>query len=1003
MRHPSAQRCRYLFSLLLVLLCCSQVAAQSAGATTAALTGTVKDTSGAIIPAANVQIKSIETGLVRETRNGEGGNFLLSLLPPGEYELKVEAEGFSPQVRHVTLTLGQTLTLVVELQPGSTEEIIEVTSAPPVLEANKTEVSTTIDRQRIESLPINRRNFLDFSLTTPGVNIDVLPSQGPAAASGLSFNGQTPRQNNITIDGLDNNDPGASSVRSTFSQDAVQEFQVISNSFSAEFGRALGGCINIVTRSGTNQLHGTAFLFNRNDNLNARDAFARTNPPFSQYQYGFTLGGPIVKDRHFFFGSYERISVEATNFVTISDLAIGALRRQGFSAENGDIPFEQFNNSLLLSTRHQLSARDTLSLRYNFSRGVDENLDPWGGLRARSNGGVGILRDDAFAISNTAIISPRLFTETRFLFARRSQLVDTLDPQHGPTLTILADEGTLDVGRTTLLPQPRLEHIYQFFSSFSFTPNRQSIKAGVDLYFPRALKKNTALAVIYGGLVVFVPIDFAKETGIPGLPALSALQNLDPSLRTPIQKSFLSLIFGTIPGLGPVGELPLPGAFIQGFGDPFDDLNINYISAFLQDDIKVKSNFTVKLGVRFDREGLDDPFPSSSGSHLSPRIAFAYSPGQNNRINIHAAYGIFHGISQLGTIFAARIVDGVRTKTIALTLSDPGSPAGQAINRALISAFAQPGHKFPETGQVPTQLQNALFPVRVFVPDPDFKGSYAHQANFGVDILLNSDTTISATYQLVRGLHVLTSRNINPIVNPALGDPTGRIFPDKGDIFSFEGGGDSYYHGLSLLLTRRFSHRFGGLISYTFSKALDNFVDFQAETEETVDPNNLRNERGFSINDVRNRFIASGIWDLDYTDNILLRDFQLSTIVTLNSGRPFNLLAGVDLNRNGDNPPGDRPAGIARNAGIAPGFANVDVRLTRSLRWQDRYQLNLTLEVFNLFNRVNITELNRIYPPNLDGSFSLPATDGGRFIATPDRFRNAASARQFQLGVRFVF
>src|SRR5262249_3041119 len=142
--------------------------------------------------------------------------------------------------------------------------------------------------------------------------------------------------------------------------------------------------------------------------------------------------------------------------------------------------------------------------------------------------------------------------------------------------------------------------------------------------------------------------------------------------------------------------------------------------------------------------------------------------------------------------------------------------------------------------------------------------------------------------------------------------------PTKGDVFSFEGGGDSYYHGVSFTLTRRVSHHVGGLVTYTYSKALDDFVDFQAETEEVNDPTNLRGERSYSINDVRHRFVASGIWDLNYTKNIFLKDFQLSTIVTINSGRPFNLLAGVDLNKNGDNPPGDRPAGLARNLGILP-------------------------------------------------------------------------------------
>jgi hypothetical protein len=991
------------FWLCCLCLLATNTFAQSAGATSAGLAGTIKDSTGAVIAGAQVLVKSPATGLEREATTNELGGFTMSLLPPGEYDIKVAADGFSPQLRRLLLTLGQVINLEIELATGASQEVIEVSGATPILEVNKTEVSTTIDRQRIENLPINRRNFLDFSLTTPGVNIDRLPIQGPAAASGLSFNGQTPRQNNITIDGLDNNDLGSSSVRSTFSQDAVQEFQVVSNSFSAEFGRALGGIVNIVTKSGTNEFHGSAFLFNRNQDLNARNAFARSNPPFSQYQFGFSLGGPIVKNKHFFFSSYERLDVTATNFVTISDLAIGALNRLGFPTKNGDIPFEQFNNSFLISTRSQLSNKDTLSLRYNFSRGVDENLQAFGGLVAQSAGGLGQLRDDAIAVTNTAILSPQLVLESRFLYARRRQVIDSLDPNLGPLLNIFADEGLIFSGRNTLLPQPRLERIYQAFNNFSFSTSRHSIKAGADLYFVTSDEDKTALPVVYGGLAVFQPIDFAMQTGIPGLPTISALQNLDPSLRTPAQKAFLTVAFGTIPGLGAAGDLPLPAAFVQGFGNAFSGIKSNYISFFVQDDIKIKPNFTIKLGARYDREGLDDPYPSTSGNHLSPRIAFAYTPGKSNKLSIHGAYGLFYGVTQVGTIFATKIVDGVRTKTALLILGNPARPGQPAINQALIKAFSQPGRRFPENGQFPAELANTIFPVRTFVPDPNFKNAYAHQANFGFDYSINSNTVLTVNYQLVRGLHLLRTRNINPIIRPELGDPGGRVFPDRGDVFSFEGSGDSYYHGVSLLVNRRLSNRIGGLITYTYSKTLDNFVDFQAEQEEVGDSLNLAGERGFSVNDVRQRFVASGIFDIGYNKNVFLKDFQLSAIITINSGRPFNLLAGVDLNRNGDNPPGDRPAGIARNAGISPKFASFDMRLTRMIRLKDRYQVNLTLEAFNLFNRVNILSLNRVFPPNADGSFNLPPMENGRFIATPDRFRDASPARQLQLGVRFSF
>ncbi|MBL8151845.1 MAG: carboxypeptidase regulatory-like domain-containing protein, partial [Blastocatellia bacterium] len=235
----------FLLSIFLNLSVSSLVWAQSGGANAAGVTGTVNDEQGNVIPNATVVAKNTKTNLTREVRTDEGGSYIFQQLPPGSYELTTTADGFSSRTSRIELSLGNTARLNFSLQVGGTSEIIEVTTTNLIEEA-KTESSTNIDRQRIDTLPINRRNFLDFSLTAPRVLADRVPAQGAAATSGLSFNGQNARVNNITIDGLDNNDYGTGSVRSTFSQEAVQEFQVVSNSYSAEFGRALGGVVNIV-------------------------------------------------------------------------------------------------------------------------------------------------------------------------------------------------------------------------------------------------------------------------------------------------------------------------------------------------------------------------------------------------------------------------------------------------------------------------------------------------------------------------------------------------------------------------------------------------------------------------------------------------------------------------------------------------------------------------------------------------------------------------------------
>lgn len=993
-----------LISILIswAILGWSAAAAQSSGSTAASLTGAAKDQTGAIIPGVTITAKNTDTGLARTVTTNDDGAYVIAVLPPGTYEVTAEFTGFAPQTRRVTLTVGQTAALEIILSPTGLTESIEVLGDAPLIEPNRTQSSTTIDQRRIDNLPINRRNFLDFTLTTSSVTLDRTPSQGAAATSGLSFNGQSARQNNITIDGLDNNDYGSSSVRSTFSQEAIQEFQVVNNSYSAEFGRAIGGIINIVTRGGTNELHGTNFFFLRHDALNARNAFAQTVPPFEQYQFGGTLGGPMVKDRHFFFGSFERLSLKDTNVVTIMDSVVNAARRIGFSPaviRNGELPFGEGLTQVLGRGDFQLNPHDTIWVRYSYARSVNGSLEPWGGLFAESFGGVGRLTDHNLGVSNTWIISPSLINETRFLFGHRRQVVDTLDPAGGPQIRIFAGTDQIVFGRNELLPQPRTERIFEAVNNVSFNRGKHAMKFGADIYFAEAPPGTTGIPIVFGGQVRFSDLDFTALSG----PVFTALETFDPSLRNAEQRGFLDFIGANLPLffcppetpeclpiIPNLGSLPIPQAFIQGFGNSENSLSASYISLYVQDDIRLRPNFTLKAGVRYDTQTLPNPFPPNGGHGVSPRIAFAWDPTSKGKLLIHGAYGLFFGSTQLGPMFAVRIVDGINIETVVLPF--PFSLIG----------FSQPGFRFPETPTAPPGLPDFTPLGRLFRADPDFKVGYAHQSSFGVDYLLRSNMAVSVNYQMVRGLHLFHSRNINPVVNPACGPipaVCGRLFPTEAETYRFEHSGDSYYHGVTFSVTRRMSNNFMVLAHYTFSKAIDNFVDWRVENQETGSPINLLGERGPSLQDNRHRFVFSNLWELNYWKHWLARDFALSGIVTLNSGRPYNLLAGVDLNGDGDNPPGDRPAGLGRNVGISPGFANVDLRVTRNISFAERAKVQLFFETFNLFNRVNIVDFGRVFRPGTP----LPPQEGGRFIVTPDRFRRSAPARQIQFGFRLQF
>jgi hypothetical protein len=300
--------------------------------------------------------------------------------------------------------------------------------------------------------------------------------------------------------------------------------------------------------------------------------------------------------------------------------------------------------------------------------------------------------------------------------------------------------------------------------------------------------------------------------------------------------------------------------------------------------------------------------------------------------------------------------------------------------------------------------------ARTTTISPNLRSGYAQQANLAINYLVNNSTTISFEYQYIRGIKILLARNINPVVRPILQNPTlseemGRVDPNKGEVISFESDGDSYYNGATISISSRYKRHFTLLAHYTVSKAIDDYVDaLRVDILTQQDPLNLRGERSLSLQDVHSRFVLSSTYDSGRTRNFLIRDLQFSSIITINSGQPFNLLAGSDLDGNGDNAaPADRPDRIGRNAGIGPGFASVDIRASRSFAIGERVRIAGYLEAFNLFNRLNIDKVNAVFPPNPDGTFSLPPKQNGMFIATPDRYVSAFRPRQFQLGIRMTF
>jgi len=423
-------------SLSLAMLSAGAARAQS-GVTGGALRGTVLQQTGEPLPGATVTVTNLETNVTRTVTTDTGGAYRVSALPPGSYNVTAEMSGFATQRREsLSLHLGQTAAVDFTLSVAgpSEEATVEVTAES--VQITRNESDAVLNQTAIENLPINGRNFISFSLITPGVVQDRIAS-GVVGTSGLSFTGQSARANNIMVDGFDNNDTTTGGVRGLFSQEAIREFQVLTDSYSAEFGEASGGVVNIITRGGTNRLHGEAYAFYRNDALDARDHFERFDvfgdpvdrprADFGQWQWGGTLGGPLRRGKTFFFLSFERSDTDTNNFVNIAPSVADALRAARFPVELGNVPYTVESSQALAKIDHQWSPRNTLSLRGSWFDLLDENADPFGGTVARS-AGASLQRTDWFvSAAETDVLSARWMHEARVQYSRLDQASRALD------------------------------------------------------------------------------------------------------------------------------------------------------------------------------------------------------------------------------------------------------------------------------------------------------------------------------------------------------------------------------------------------------------------------------------------------------------------------------------------------------------------------------------------------------------------------------------------------
>jgi hypothetical protein len=964
--------------LRLVLVCAVSVVSAYAqnSSSTAAISGSVRDAAGQVIPGAVVRLRELTTNQTRQTISEADGSYRVSVLTVGAYEVRAESAGFAPYVnQQVTVAVGSTSTLDITLNPAGVNAEVTISDRPPALDTSQTASTTSIDPERIEELPVNSRNYLEFTLLAPGVAPSNTQGAGgrsgatpgaPLADSGFTFGGLRPRSNSISIDGLDNTDETTGAARVALSPEIVREFQIVNNGLSAEFGGAAGGAINVVTKTGENEFHGDVFTFLQNERFNAREPFSdssqSTRPRFRRYQPGGALGGPLKRDRAFFYVALEQEHLTAEDEAEINRAArtrINTLLASGFapglavrslSARSFPIGIDETEAAGKLT--YLAGERNTLNFRFAFTN-VRDRADAFNAdtLTDPSARGSAYTKDYQLTGSIISVLSDRVVNDLRVQASTRRAVTRSGDTA-GPGIEIA---GLARFGRPFDADTSRRENRQQFVDNVSLTRARSEWKTGAT--------------------VNHVSLDDDARDGMGGLYVFRTLEDFAagrPALRR------------------------------QSFGESRTNFGVAGFGGFLQNQLRVTPQLTLNLGARYDVERLPQPFRTDK-NNFSPRLGLAWSP--SNAWVVRLGLGLYYDRLPLAFLNRAIQKDGVRAfEQVALDEQAAGVFAATGGGRSVA----------PLAGLAPS----------IFRADPRFVTPYSAQANIGVERLLTPDVTVRADYLFTRGVHLPRTRNINllpPVVltqanaaalgvtSPApqqLGRPvfgSGRVDPRFDAIYQLEDSASSTYHGLTLALNKRLSDEFELLASYTLSKTIDDASDFD---EQPVNPYDLRAERALSRQDVRQRFVLSALFDLPFgddeedeggdkeKDNLLaavLGHIEVAPIVTISSGRPVNALTGADEERSRAYPLVSRPLGFARNALSTPRLISFDVRALKYFPFGEKRRLDLVVEGFNLFNHPNVVSVNSFY-----GSGATALTTFG----TPTGF---SSPRQIRLSIDFEF
>jgi outer membrane receptor protein involved in Fe transport len=972
-----------LLSICSLLVCLSSLTIKAQQPAAANLSGRVVDINGAVVPAVQIIVRHKATGIERETTTNAEGIFVVTNLAVGEYEVEAHREGFKNMIiTALELQVGQTLTLEIKLEVGEiVDRVDNLCCYEPLVNTTTTVVDEVISKREIESLPLNGRNFLELALLVPG-NAPA-PNFDPTKTNTvlISSAGQLGRGGNVTIDGADNNDDTVGGTLQNISQEAIQEFQIATNRFSAELGRSGSSVVNIVTKTGTNEFHGSAAVFFRHNKLQGLPAtFDRTSnqrPPFDREQYAFALGGPIKRDTAWWFGSFEYRNQDGAVLVGARDLASRTIRRSFAPAPLND---------LLATVRFDWSPTnyDQINSRYSIERETDvapSTLERSIGSAtqrqsARNN-------YHSFLTNWSHLFSPRVVNSFSFSL---NDFFDRIVPiTLGPQLTF----PSLQDGASFRVPQQTTQSRVQLADALTFVSGHHTLRFGGEVQCVSGLFN---LGVFQQGRIELVE-DFP---------------NFDHNGDGRIDDN--DLLFAVTLRSG-VPDRPLI----------LKDNNNTYLAFFGQDDWRVHPQLTLNLGLRYEldtdvknisRTGELNPLiipflrgtRSRDTNNFGPRAGFNWSTA-DGRMSIHGGYGIYYDRVTLEIMSLERGLDGralpIEVRAGNLFFLDPTTGRFPPFAPTVANPFT--GFILPGAGA-----------AGINIIDNDLQNPMVQQMNLGIQREIGSNFVVRADYLHNFGTHFIIGRTVGTVFNPTVGGP---------DIVkNLESSVKTKYDGMLLSLEKRFSRGYQFRVSYTLSKAFNYANDDQIPfSNGPVNSTNLQLEYGPTPNDQRQRLTFAGVFGLP-------AGLRLAPIWTIASGVPMDILlpdassripalqrnAGGRLFHNGaelnsfiqqvnasggvnGNPLPLVPSGARFN----DSFNSLDVRLTRPFKFGESMSLEPIVEVFNLFNVTNVLGVSNRNYSGFSNVLGLP--DFGQPVTTAGGVFGSGGPRAFQLAARFTF